>query len=91
MLRLFKQVFTAVSSFSQSLASVFKVHDHTKCVSLSNQPCIAGPPLIDSNSDKYYLFLVKINRYNKSCCSFHDLSNRICVLDKIEDINFFNF
>ena len=36
-------------AFSGSIASVFKVPDCTKCISLKNQPCITRPILINLN------------------------------------------
>ena len=39
---LIKQVFIALSRFNESVA--------TKCMSLSNEPCMVRPSLIDLNS-----------------------------------------
>ena len=39
-------------SFSGSLARMFNVSDHTKCVSLNIQPCMTWPTLIDLNPDQ---------------------------------------
>ena len=52
-------------SFERSIASLFKVFDHVKYISLNNQPCTTGLTIINSNSNKnskdlhYYPFLVK--------------------------------
>ena len=40
MFRLIKKVFIALVSFSESLARVAKVSDHTKHISLNNEPCL---------------------------------------------------
>ena len=52
MLRLGKQVFIALLKFS-GLASMVTVSEHTKCISLINQPCMARPTLTDLNPHKY--------------------------------------
>ena len=56
MLRLIKQVFIALLKFSGSLA--------TKCVSLSNVPCMVRSTLIDLNHNElnYYLMEVKCQK-----------------------------
>ena len=41
MLRVFKQIFIAILSFSRSLA--------TKCVSLNYKPCMTKPSLVNLN------------------------------------------
>ena len=58
--RLTKQVFIVLFSFSGSLA--------TKCVSLSNEPCMARPTLIDLIPVKpnYYLFMISLDKCNGS-------------------------
>ena len=49
------------------------VSDHAKCISLSNQPCMTRPTLIDLNLDEYdqrlhyYPFMFNIDRCNGSC------------------------
>ena len=48
----FKQVFIAFLNFNGSLTSMVNVSDHTKCISLGNQPCMARPTLIDLNLDQ---------------------------------------
>ena len=49
MFRLIKQVFSALSSFSGPLA--------TKCMSLSYEPCMARPTLIELNPIEYNYYL----------------------------------
>ena len=41
---------------------------------------------------QYYPFAVNLDRCVGSCNTFHDLYNRVCVLNKTEDLNihFFN-
>ena len=40
-------MFIELLSFSGSLSDIVNVSDHTKCISLINQPCITRPTLID--------------------------------------------
>ena len=35
----------------------------------------------------HYPFMVSLNRCNRSCNNFNDLSIRICVLNQTEDLN----
>ena len=59
------------------------VSEHIKCVSLSNQPCMNRPTLIDLNLDKYkqglcyHAFMVNSDRCNESCNTLDNLSGRI--------------
>ena len=36
---------------------------------------------------RYYPFMVNLDRCNGICNTFNDLSNRICVPNKTEDLN----
>ena len=75
------------------LASVVNTCNHTKCVFLSNQKCKIQPTLINLHSNKYsqelhyYPFSVKLDRRVGSCNAFNDLSNKVCVPRKTEDLN----
>ena len=79
--------------FIRSLASIVKASNHIKCISLSNQQCMARPSCIDLNSDEYnqglyyYSFFANLDRINGSCNTLDDLSNIICEPYKIEYIN----
>ena len=68
MFKFFKQAFIALLSFIGSLALVANVSDHTKCVSLKNEPCIARATLIDLNLEELhrYPFMVSLDRCDKS-------------------------
>ena len=54
---------------------------------------MAKPNVIDSNSDEYnqrlcyYSLTINLDRCNENCNTCHDLSNRICVPNKTEDVN----
>ena len=49
MLSLINQVFIVLLSFSSSLARAAKVSRRTKCLSLSDEPCVVRPTLINLN------------------------------------------
>ena len=67
--------------------------NHTKCVSLSNQKCMIQPTLINLHPNEYsqdfhyYPFSVKLQRRAVVCNNINDLSNKLCVPDKTEDLN----
>ena len=67
--------------------------NHTKCVSLSNQKYIIQPTLIDLHPNKYsqefyyYPFTVKLDRCAESSNTLNDLSNKLQVSNKTEDLN----
>ena len=67
--------------------------NNTKWVSLSNQKCIIQPTLINLHTNKYnqefhyYPFAVKLDGCVGSCNTVNDLSNKICVPNKTEDLN----
>ena len=64
LLKFIKQTSNALSSFSGSLAHTVKISDHTKCISLSKELCLARPTLIDLNSNEfhYHPFMVSLDR-----------------------------
>ena len=67
-----------VSSFSESLA--------TKCLFLSDEPCMVRPTPIDMNPVKlkYYPFMISLNECTGSC---NVLSPNICVPKETKYIN----
>ena len=75
------------------LASVLNASNHTKCISLSNQQCMIEPTLINlhpngySQGLRYYPFVVNLDRCVGSCNTLYDLSNKVCVPRKTEDLN----
>ena len=60
---------------------------------MSNQNREIQPTFINLHSNKYsqkfhfYLFAVKLDRCIGSCNTVHDLSNKVCVTNKTEDLN----
>ena len=75
------------------LTSIVNASNHTKCVSLSNQKCMTQLTLINlrpneySQEFHYYPFAVKLDRCVESCNTLNDLSNKVCVPNKTEDLN----
>ena len=70
---LIKEVFIALLSFSESLA--------TKFVSLNNEPCMIRPTLIDVNPFElsYYPFVISLDKCNGSRNAVDNLSTKICI------------
>ena len=78
------------------LSKIVNLSNHKKCVSLrslSHQKSMIQPILINLHPNKYsqefhYCPLVlKLDRCVGSCNTLNDLSNRVCVLKKTEDLN----
>ena len=62
------------------LTGIVSSSNHTKCVSLSNQKCFTQPTLINLHSNEYSQ---EIHYYH----TLNDLSNKVCVPNKREDLN----
>ena len=64
-----------------------------KCVSPNDQQCMIQITLINFYPNEYiqglhsYPFAVNLDRCVGSCNTLNDLSNKICVANKIEDLN----
>ena len=61
-------------------------------MSLNNQKCVSQPniklhPNEYSQEFHYYPFEVKLDRCVGSCNTLNDLSNKVCVPNKTEDLN----
>ena len=67
------------------------------CASLSNQKCMAQPTLINlhpseySQEFHYYPFTVKLDKYVRICNTHNDVSHKLCVPNKTEDLKIFAF
>ena len=80
------------------LTGLVNESNHTECVLLSNQKCMTQPtfnnlhPTEYSQEFHYYPFAVKLDRCVGSCNTLNDLSNKVCVPNKTEDLylNVFN-
>ena len=87
MFRLIKQVLFGL------LAGIVNASNHTKCISLRNQQCMTQATFINLHPNEYYQgrryhsFVVNLDTYVGSCKTLNDLSNRLCVPDKAEDLN----
>ena len=75
------------------LTCIVSVSNHTKSVLLSNQQCKIQPAIINLHlneySQEFYYnpFSVKLDRCVGSCDTLNDLSNKVCVPNKTEDLN----
>ena len=67
--------------------------NYTKQVLLSNQKYMIQPTLIKLHPNEYsqnfyyYPFAIKLDRYVGSCNTLNDLSNKVCIPNKTEDLN----
>ena len=67
--------------------------NHTKCTLLSNQKCMIPNTLIKLHPDEYslelhcYSFVVNLDRGDGRCNTCNELSNKVCVPNKTEDLN----
>ena len=79
--------------FIRLLARVVNVFNHTKCVSLSIQKCKIQPTLINLHPNEHtqvlhhFSFVVNLDRSVGKCNILNDLSNKVCVSNKTEDLN----
>ena len=75
------------------LSSILNASNHTRCISLSNQKWEIQSILIDLDPNEYnqefqyYLFVIKLDRCVWSCNALNDLSNKVCIPNKREDLN----
>ena len=80
------------------LISTVNAPNHTKCISLSNQNCEIQPTIVNINPNEYsqefhyYPLTVKLDKCVGSCNTIRDLSNKVCVPNKRENLilNVFN-
>ena len=67
--------------------------NHTKCTSLNDQKCMIQPTLINLHPNEYsqefyyYSFEVLLKRCVGSCSTLNDISIKVCVSNKGEDLN----
>ena len=75
------------------LSSIVNVSDKAKCVSLNNQKYEIQTTIISLHPNEYseefhyYPFVIKLDRCVRSCNTLNDLSNKVCVPNKTEDLN----
>ena len=79
--------------FIRLLTDLLSRFNHTKYLLLSIQKCMIQPTLNNLHPSKYsqefhyYPFAVKLDRCVGSCNTLNDLSNKVCVPNKTEDLN----
>ena len=90
----YKKTFGLIEkSFIGLLTDLVNGLNYTKCVSLINQKCKIQPTLINLHPNKYsqkfynYPFAVKLDRSVGSCNTLNDLSNKVRIPNKAEDLN----
>ena len=94
---IYKSVWNYKKMFIIFLTSIVNASNHAKHVSLSNQKCDTQPTLINLYPNEYsqelhfYPFAVKVDRCVGSCYTLNDLPNKVCVQNKIEDLNIYVF
>ena len=78
---------------NQLLTGLDKAFNHAKCVPLTTQKCTTQPIPIDLHPNEYtqglcyYPFAVNLDRCVGICNTLNDLSNKVCVPNKTEDLN----
>ena len=94
MKKTYKKMFWLIKKmFMGLLISIVNTSNHTKWVLLSNQKFMIQPTLINlypieySQGSHYYPFVVKLDRCAGRCNTLNDLSNKVCVPNKTEDLN----
>ena len=79
--------------FRKTLSSIANTLDHVKCMSLNDQQCRTHFTLVNLHFNQYieglyyYSFADNLNRCMGSCNTLNDLSYKICVPNKTEDLN----
>ena len=77
------------------LRKIVNKSNYTKCVSVRYLKCMIQPTLINLHRNEYsqelnyYPFAVKLDRCVVSCDTLTDLSNKVCLLNKTEDLTLF--
>ena len=81
MFKFIKQTFTALLSFSESLA--------TKFISLNDYSTLVKPTLFDLNQNEvhYCRFMVGLDWCNGTCNVLDDAFGNACVHNKKKDVN----
>ena len=75
------------------LTEIVSASNHTIRVLLSNEKCMTQPTLINLRPNEYslefhyYSFVVKLDRCDGSRNTLNDLSRKLCVPNKTEDLN----
>ena len=87
MFRLIKKIFIGL------VTGIVSAPNHKKCMLLSNQKCMIQPTLINLHPNEYsqkchyYPLAVYLDRCVGSCNTLNDLSIKVCVQKKTEELN----
>ena len=71
----------------------YQLSNYGKCVSLNNQKYMIQATVINLHPNEqrqefhYYSFTVKLDECVGSCNTLNDLSNKVCITNKTEDLN----
>ena len=90
---LIKRVFVGLLCFNKPLSSMANTPDHVTYICLNNQQCMTQPTLINLHLNEYieglcyYPFVVNLDRCMVRYNTLDDLSNKVCVPSKTEDLN----
>ena len=86
MFRLIKKI------YMKFIVNKVNASNHRNCVLLNNQKCEIQPALINLRPNEhcqefhYYPFSVKLDRCVGSSYTLNDLSNKVCIPNKTEDL-----
>ena len=86
-------MFIVLLSFSRSLGSIVNASNHVKFISLIKQQCIIQTTLIVLHLNAYiqwlgyYPFAVNFDKCMGSRDTFNNLSNRVSIPNKTEDLD----
>ena len=90
-------MFIRVLSFSGCLASIGKIPEDIKCLSLNNQQCMTYPALINLRHNwftqglRFFPLAVNLDWCLESYNTLNDLPNKVCVPNKTENLKFSTF
>ena len=79
--------------FSRSLCSIPNAPHHAKYISLNDQQCINQPTIINLGCNEYierlrcFPFADNLDRCIRNNNTLNDLSNKVFVLNKTEDLH----
>ena len=83
--------------FMGLLISIVNASNYTKCMLLRNQKCMIQLTLLNLHPNEYSqeiyycLFAVKLDKCVRCFNALNDLSNKVCVPNKTEDLNLIVF
>ena len=79
--------------FIRLFTGLVNASNYTKCVSFTNQKCTTYPTLINLHPNEctqelhYSAFKLNLDRCMGNCNTLNDLSNKVCVPSKTENLN----